>query len=362
MQILLDNIIYSKEQQGGISNYWKELTVAMQHQDDFAVKFFEEQNADENSCRQTLKISPEQLIQHPKPKSLVLARLLSISANQEGPFLYHSSFYRALKSNHSFVEVTTVHDFIHNYYLGRLNRLLHNKLKYSAIRRSKGIICVSHNTYNDLKKFCPTGPHQKVEVIHCGVSDDYYPLTDNNNKVGIPERFLANGYMLYVGSRAPYKNFNFVLSLLKEMPTQHLVVVGSPFFAEEIKPEHVDLLDRVLVLSNINNERLNELYNSADALLYPSSYEGFGIPVIEAMKAGCPVLALDRSSISEIAKGAGLLFDALDQNAFKKQMELIKVNSEFKKEIIANGIKQARKFSWKRCGEITANFYREIYK
>jgi glycosyltransferase involved in cell wall biosynthesis len=361
MKILLDNIIYSKERQGGISNVFSELTTFLQKFPEIDLKFIEEINADLNGCRQKIDIEIQQIINHKTIKPLFLSRLLPISIDLKEPFLYHSSYFRAIKGPKNYSEVTTIYDFVHDYYESFLKKTIHNNLKFGAVKRSNGIICISENTYKDLKKFCPPKKHQKVEIIHCGVSEDYFPILDESNIKSNHKIYnLENGFLLYIGSRASYKNFNFTVKLLSELTEFKLVVVGQPFTEKEKQLIGPNLLSRITLISGVDNQTLNILYNKAYALLYPSSYEGFGIPVIEAMKAGCPVIALNSSSIPEVAGDAGILLEKTEIRPFIDKIDLLK-NKDFRSDLIGKGLKQAKNFSWDKCNRETLAFYKEIY-
>ena len=361
MNILFDNIIYSKERQGGISNVFSELTTYLQKFSDIDLKFIEELNADLNGCRQKLTIDKNQIINHITIKPLILSRLLPIPIKITDPFLYHSSYFRAIKGPKNYSEVTTIYDFVHDYYESFLKKTIHNNLKFSAIKRSAGIICISENTYKDLKRFCPPKKHQKVEIIHCGVSEDYFPILDESYIKSNTEIYnIENGYLLFIGSRASYKNFNFLIKLIEKLTEFKLVVVGQPFSEKEKQLIGPNLLNRITLISGVNNQTLNFLYNKAFALIYPSSYEGFGIPVIESMKAGCPVIALNSSSIPEVAGDAGILLEKTEIQSFIDKIDLLK-NKDFRADIIGKGLKQAKNFSWEKCNQETLAFYKEIY-
>lgn len=362
MKIILDNIIYSKVNQGGVSNYWFELSKYLMDQTEEEIFFYEELNAIANFHRQQLHIPNDTLLPIKNRRFSILSRILPIEHINDDFFIYHSSFYRPLKGASKHSEVTTIHDFTHNYFSPIQKRIVHNQLKYSAIKRSKGVICISHNTYNDLKKFCPLRSDQKVEIIHNGVSNDYFPIkTYSNLEIEFFNKNKIEGdYVIYIGTRTNYKNFFFVIELLKEIKDLKLVVVGSQLTNSEKKFFNSDLLKRTIIFSNISNIELNLLYNNATALIYPSSYEGFGIPIIEAMRASCPVIALDNSSIKEVAGNAAILLKHLEIPKFIENIEYLRKNVDFRIDKIAKGVEQSQPFSWDKCCQETHNFYQEI--
>ena len=363
MKIVLDNVIYSRVSNGGVSNYWYELSkFLLQEEDKKDLMFVDSKLGENNFHRKQLSFDTEQIIVEKKPTSELVSKLLPLKISLNHYYLYHSSYYRNLSTNDKHVEVTTVHDFIHNFYSSLLKRTIHNKLKYESINNANGIICISESTYRDLKRFCPPRKNQKVAIIHNGVSEDYFKIDSTN---AIQENFLnfydlKRKYLLFIGSRANYKNFAFVLELLKAMPELKLVVVGPPLTKKEVGGIAQELSQRITLINNIKNEELNLLYNFAEAFIYPSSYEGFGIPIIEAMRAGCPVMALNNSSITEISGNAGILFNDLAVNDFKSSLFRLRENS-FKDDLIERGYEQSKKFSWKKCCQETHDFYKEIY-
>jgi glycosyltransferase involved in cell wall biosynthesis len=358
MKIILDNIIYSNVTQGGVSNYWFELSKFLLEKEQDEISFYEESNSKLNFHRSQLFIPENQIINNESSSVFsIKRRLSSVEIKREDHFLYHSSYYRPISGCNNFSEITTVHDFTHDYYSSFLKRLVHNKMKYGCIKRAKGIICISENTYTDLIKFCPPNKNQKVRIIPNGVSDDYYKIEEENCLENLQ---INRPYLLYVGSRENYKNFSFVVKLLKEISNINLVIVGSNFSKNELRLFDKESLKRTAIISNVTNKDLNILYNYAHALVYPSSYEGFGIPIIEAMKAGCPVLSLQNSSIIEVSGNAAILLKELNIELFKKALIAL-YNPDFRKEIIGKGILQAKKYSWDKCLKETYEFYKEVY-
>lgn len=361
MKLVFDNIIYSKEKQGGITNYWYEIGSRALKDDSYDCFFYEEADSMSNYCRELLTIPQERLIDH-SYKSLMLARLTSIKVPFDDYFIYHSSYYRGVKASGNYSEVTTVHDFTHNYYASYHKKVFHNYLKYNTIKRSDGIICVSENTSNDLHKVFGSLKNKEVTVIHNGVSDDYYPIVNlNNADLSFYNSLNLNGakYLLFVGGRTSYKNFNFVLELLDELKDYKLVVIGNDFNKHEKKFISKEIRERIIVTHHINNHKLNVLYNNAHCLIYPSSYEGFGIPLIEAMRAGCPVIALNKSSVPEIAGNGAILIDDLNVSVFKQSVDKLN-NASVRSELIDMGLDQSKKYSWDKCAAETFEFYKHI--
>lgn len=360
MKILLDNIIYSKTKNGGVSNYWFELSNYLLKQTQDEIGFFEENEGLLNFHRKMLSIPSESILQH--GTFPIAARLFPINYKSEEKFIYHSSYYRGLVGSRNMMEVTTVYDFIHNYYSSFYKKTIHNNLKYNAIKRSKGVICISKNTYNDLQKFCPTKAHQKAEVIYVGVSDDYYPIKEfsKNQLTFLKNNHIEDAFLLFVGGRTNYKNFNFVASVLNENKDLKLVVVGGGAFTEEeIKLFSKNALERVQFIGSANNDELNVLFNSAAALIYPSSYEGFGIPVVEAMRAGCPVIGLDNATIREVAENSAILLKSLNLNDFNNNKTNL-FNTSYRTEIIEKGLIESQKYSWEKCNKETHEFYKSL--
>jgi len=366
VKILLDNIIYSKTRNGGISNYWFELSNYLLKLNTEDIFFYEEKGASINFHRSQLAL-PKDKIRYTNNKIdfSLLDRFLSVKLKKQefnDFFLYHSSFYRPIQGVENFKEITTVHDFTHDYFFPKHKQILHNHLKYSAINRSNGIICISENTYKDLKKFCPPTKGQKVQIIYNGVSDDYFKI---NEDFIVTDKYLVHSnimtpYLLYIGSRVKYKNFSFVAKLMNELPYMNLVIVGNNLSKSEINLFNKESLKRIIIKNNVDNSELNKLYNFAHALIYPSSYEGFGIPVIEAMKAGCPVLSLKNSSIVEISGNAAILFEELNILKFKTAIKELNKES-FRKEFIEKGLLNSKKYNWDKCCKETYEFYKEVH-
>jgi glycosyltransferase involved in cell wall biosynthesis len=362
MKLFFDNIIYTKSNNGGVSNYWFELTSYFLKQSEFETRFFESPTDLDNFHRKQLVIDNDKLISINR-KSNIINRVLPLSYSSNEFFIYHSSYYRNLIGSKNKIEVSTIHDFTHDFFAPFINKKIHNHLKYNAIKRSKGLICISKNTYSNLKYFCPPKSNQKTEVIYNGVSDDYFNILNFNS---VEEHFIKlllpnNDFLLYVGSRANYKNFNYVISMLNNQSDLSLVVVGGGNFnKKELKLlEKLMQNNRITFISTLSNKELNILYNKAFAFIYPSFYEGFGLPLIEAMRAGCPIIALDNPINNEITEGNAVLLNDLSFLTFKNEIQKLK-SLDYRNQLIENGFLFSKKYSWAKCCNETKEFYQSL--
>ncbi|MDO3642469.1 glycosyltransferase family 1 protein [Mucilaginibacter sp. L3T2-6] len=344
MDLVYDNIIYSLQTAGGISTYWSELSKRLLR-DNVNLLFVESDN--NNIARNNVYIDKHQLISRNK-YPLIIERFLTLKlSNIKHEFIFHSSYNR-ITDNPLASQVTTIHDFVHEKFYGSPRKNVHSYQKNKALYAARKIISVSENTKHDLLALHPHIDPEKIKVIYNGVSDDFFIIKDAK-KQGRP-------YLLFIGSREFYKNFEFVINLIKELPDFDLYVVGRPFNKQEARLISA-LEKRIKIFVNICNAELNKLYNSAFALLYPSSYEGFGIPLLEAMRAGLPFVALNKSSIAEVAGKAGELIDQLDIDDVKHALEEIANN---RKKYILEGLEQSANFSWERCYQETVGLYKEL--
>jgi mannosyltransferase len=351
--IVFDNIIYKLQRFGGISTYWFELTRHLLSDPYFNSSFIE--YAHENVYKRSLGMQDS--IENRNILPLLLERFVSPSIQCiKKPFIFHSSYNR-YSTNPNARNVTTVHDLIHHKFYGGVRSILHNYQKGKAISQSSAIIAVSHNTKRDLLDIYPSLDPEKVWVIHNGVSSDYHVIDQASYRYEFPSEVLNEKFIICVSSREPYKNFPFAVEVLAGIPDYKLYIVGPVLKEGEIELLNRRIGDRWSSFTSISNTALNELYNHATAMIYPSSYEGFGIPVLEAMKAGCPTVTLNTSSIPEVAGSAAVMIDELDVGEFVRGFDVLLNN---RKEYVNNGFIQAGKFSWDKCYQETSALYRKI--
>ncbi|HHQ4512173.1 TPA: glycosyltransferase family 4 protein [Aeromonas hydrophila] len=325
--VQIDDIIYRlQSSKGGVSVYFDQLISGLE--------------------RSTLNYK---VVGHEmKNRFLDRYRYCQIGFEEEGVF--HSSYYRLPDKRRKLKVVTTVHDFTYEKFVTGPAKWVHSWQKNRAIRNSDLVICVSYNTAKDLQQYCPVDP-SKIRVIYNGVSDIYHPIDAVSNE-------QIQQAVVFVGARSGYKNFTLAVESVAVVPSLQLQIIGGGKLSEdEIKHLERYLPDRYCWLGRLSDEELNQTYNQAYALLYPSSYEGFGIPVIEAMRAGCPVIAVNVSSIPEVAGDAAILVNEPTVAAFSDALIKLPV---MRKQLITAGLAQAAKFSWERCFEETLAVYNEL--
>ncbi|MBD5311279.1 MAG: glycosyltransferase family 4 protein [Bacteroides sp.] len=338
MKYLLDNIIFSLQKAGGISIVWQNLikNLLPLTQD---IEFIE-YDTNFNIFRKDLEI-PSSKIDAIKSFHPLFSQLRTPLIKNSDPFIFHSSYFRTCK-NPKAINVTTVHDFIYEQGIPTLKQKIRIKLNYRAIRNSDAIVCVSENTKHDLLRFVPDVDIKKIHIIYNGVSEDYYTLPN----IPYPE---YKDYLLFIGGRQGYKNFNFVTHSIKHTSWK-LLICGQNLSKQEKLLLESTLPNRYKILTFPSNKELNKIYNSVYALVYPSSYEGFGIPILEAQRASCPVIALNTSSIPEVIGSTPLLMQELTPEEFIIRLNYLN-NQSVKKQVIAAGLENSKRFSWRKMAQ-----------
>lgn len=350
MDIIFDNIIFNLQKAGGISAVWKELIEHTQGYEDLNLRFLEYEGSTDNIFRRELSI-PSNNIDLKKGSLLGIKRYLNPSVDAKEPFVFHSSYFRTC-SNKNAKNISTVHDFTYEYFMTGMQQRVHTWQKNCALLNSDIVVCISENTKKDVLKFVPGIDESKIRVIYNGVSEDYRQV-DTHRWDSLGE------YVIFVGSRQPYKQFQFTVEATKDTPYKLAIVGGKLSEAEVAFLDRTIGRDKYVYTGFLSNEELNELYNQAVCLAYPSAYEGFGIPVLEAQRAGCPVIAYNASSIPEVIGETPLLLNSLTVSEFHDKLNLLKQNS-VRKEIVEAGLINSKRFSWKKMGEEYVELYKEL--
>jgi len=261
----------------------------------------------------------------------------------------------------SFIEIRPLTDRLVSIEIRPLTDRL---VKYivKLLRYSDNIICVSENTRKDLHGFIDVDP-KKVRVIYHGIDHEFFKPRDKleaRRRLGLP---LDRPVILNVGSEESRKNIPVLLKsfkkLLNDVPNALLVRVGQRVAYIEKLINSLGLNDKVLYRRASPNE-VALYYNAADLLCFPSYYEGFGNPPLEAMASGLPVIAGNRTSIPEVVSHAGILLDPFDVEGFAYWMREVLMNEDLRNKLSEAGYKRSMNFSWEKCARETLEVYREV--
>jgi glycosyltransferase involved in cell wall biosynthesis len=252
-------------------------------------------------------------------------------------------------------QIVTVHDLIplkypelspkwKYYYLYALPFLL---------KQSQGIICVSEFTKQDIVENYRLNP-DSINVVYNGYAQDlFYPQADP----AILQQYNLNKYLLYVGDMRFYKNLTRCLKAFDSLPFKdyQFVITGKKdnFFYPEIERQTAQLAakERIIFLDYVPTETLPSLYSMAQALVFASLYEGFGLPVLEAMACGCPVITSKVTSIPEVGGDSVLYVDPYDVDSIAQGMYQILTNPELRTNLSHQGLARAKLFSWEKTAE-----------
>ena len=262
--------------------------------------------------------------------------------------------------------IISVHDIYPYKYPEKHLPLLYNifaKKCVEFIKYADRIIASSKYTKDDIVKTFEIDP-QKIEVIHFGLDHQLFKPRDKNEcrkRLGLP---LSKNIILHVGNETPRKNVSLLIQAFHKLHNLAndvmLVRIGERKKGTYDLIKGLGLENSVLYFNGISDEELAYSYNAADLFVFPSIGEGFGIPPLEAMASGCPVIGGDRTSTPEIVGNGGVLIDPFDRVGFVRWMENIVRNENLRKELSQKGIKQASKFSWEKCAKQTLEVYKKV--
>ena len=279
----------------------------------------------------------------------------------KNPNIIHETYYPVffLKNNKS-KYVTTIHDMIYEKFSEyRLKKKIIIDAKKKSIIRSDHIVCVSENTKKDLMSIYNID-EKKISVIYPGLFNTE-KIVDNLN---FEKRIFSEKYILYVGSRNFHKNFIFFIKAFcktKIKKKLNIVCFGGGTPSNEEYKIFKDLeISNNLKFYNGSDEDLANLYFHAEFFVYPSLYEGFGVPPLEAMYFNCPVLSSNSSSLPEAVGEAALTFNPYNELDMIKKMELISEDEKLRKKLILLGKERVKKFSWKSCAEKNYKVYSDL--
>lgn len=362
-KVVFDDQIFCWQEFGGVSRYFYELAKRVAKGENFSASVVAPLYVNRYLAEGEVKVKGLHI---PKVRNSgrIISALNGLVApaliRSERPDVLHETYYYRRRSlaPRGCPTVVTVFDMTHekfpDYFLARDHT---SEAKRASVMRADRVICISANTQRDLIDILGVAP-EKTAVIHLGFTltspvASTVPLTNNRP------------FLLYVGPRGGYKNFDALLNAYASSAALRnnfsLVAFGGGRFstAEAERIQAFGLTDTVRQMSG-DDALLSMLYRQAAAFVYPSLYEGFGIPPLEAMGFDCPVICSNTSSIPEVVGDAARLFDPMDSDALRVAIEAVVGSPDLCDDLVRRGRERIQHFSWDRTAIETMELYREL--
>lgn len=272
---------------------------------------------------------------------------------------------------HSGKLLITIHDLAHFRYpecFGKFERIRSKILIPLNAKKADGIVTVSNYSKQDIIRALHI-PSKKIEITHDGANENFKPIEDNEAIVNTLRSYGIKGnYILSVGRLDPRKNLIRLIKafskLKKEMKISHkLIIVGSKeylFSDSEIERVSSKFKRDIIMTGYVPTALLPVFYSSADVLVYPTLFEGFGLPCLEAMKCGCPVVSSNTSSIPEVVGDAGILINPTDIFDISAAIYKVINDPKLRSEMRRKGLQRAKSFSWDETARRTLEIYNKI--
>lgn len=365
MKIAFDHQIFTAQNYGGISRYFNILAKEFLNKKN-EVKIFA--GFHRNSYIDDLSdvvVEGWRIKSYPPKTGRVFGCINNIYSDfrikKWQPDIVHETYY---SDNHKYSKsnvksVVTAYDMIHElypkYFVNDRKTTRNKKISFDRVDQ---IIAISHSTKKDLINIFGID-EKKITVVHLGVDINQFSSVNSKRIVEFP-------YILYVGNRGGYKNFSGFLKAFSQSNSLkknfRIIAFGGGCFNKE----ELELIrelkigeDNIFQLSG-GDKVLQNLYEYAVAFVYPSLYEGFGLPPLEAMSAGCPVISSNSSSMPEVVRNAGRYFDPTSIDEMQSSIEDVVFSEDLRKKLIDSGYLNIKDFSWKKCSDKTLDVYRGL--
>jgi len=366
MRIAFDNQIFGWQEYGGISRYCYELaqelaTTCGQEVAVFAPLYVNRYLAGAPAALRVIGMPAPCLPKSGRLYRFVNSLIAAPLVKRFRPEIFHETYYAASRrAPKGACTILTVHDMIHERFKDSFSTFdPASREKALAAKRADHVICVSEQTRRDLVELLDIDP-ARTSVVHLGFSLTASPTVEANAAPA------ARPFLLYVGKRGGYKNFEALLQAVAASPRLSTDFDLVCFGGGRLTAKELGLMqrfsiphDRVRQVSG-SDAVLAGLYRSAHALVFPSLYEGFGMPPLEAMSFDCPVICSGVSSIPEVVGDAAEMFDPHDLDAMRETIERVVGDDSLRQSLIARGRKRIEAFSWQRCARETLNVYNHV--
>jgi len=366
MKVLYDHQILSKQIYGGISRYFVELMKNFKDDDEIEYKISLEysnnyylkqlDNLSYKSFLGNISFQGKHIILN------ILNKKVSKEYISKGDYdVFHPTYYDPYFLDYIGRKpfILTIYDMIHEIYPEMFSsKDKTSERKKTLAQKAIKIIAISENTKRDIIKFLGIDEN-KIEVIYLGNSFNI-KKDDKTINVMIPKK-----YILFVGSRRGYKNFELFIEaispLLDDDVKLNVVCAGGGKFndTEIEKLKNLKIKDKVFYYSG-SDSVLAYLYQKAVTFVFPSFYEGFGIPILESFACGCPVICSRTSSLPEVAGDAAIYFDPTDKFSISRSIQKVIYDNNLRNQLIYKGYQRVKEFTWEKTAKKTKILYEDI--
>jgi glycosyltransferase involved in cell wall biosynthesis len=363
MKIFFDHEIFYQQKYGGITSYFSNLGKQLV-QKGIDIKFISPVHKSFNLDKLPKKIVIGKRISYPgflNPIVNIINNQLSNRIYKKlNPKIIHRTYFSKKKFNNNFQNIITFYDITHE--LSKTKEIENEKfklIKKDNIKNSDHILCPSKTIKKDLIEYFNVN-ESKISVTY--FSSDYEKISDSELK---KKKELQN-YLLFVGNRSGYKNFkNFISAYAQSNKLKKdfkILIFGGEnknICGKDVIIENKLSYDSVKFVSG-TNEYLQYLYKNVRALIYPSHYEGFGIPLIEAMRSGCPLVSSNGGALREVAGDGINFFNPNDLDDITNKIESLVYSEDNISQNIKYGLERCDHFSWSNCADKTIEAYKKI--
>jgi len=373
MKVFIDGLIFGRQQRGGISRMWAECLDRLPGLG-VDIQLLIPWRSDNDSLRRLLvergkfaRIQrdfffwPRRIFERTEIRSRILERLYL----GKGVQIFHSTYYSTV-NRAGVCKVVTVPDVILELFADEFPSRwarLGIETKRQALINADAVVTISEVSKQDILKMYPSIPETRIKVIPLGVtqaspdSEAAFPHLAARYRLPIE----SGSYFLFVGLRGGYKNFDLLTRLAVQLQQQEnffVCVGGEDPGAERRSLESRGVGNRFAFIRDVDNGELHSLYRHARALIFPSLYEGFGLPLLEAMAHDCPVLCSDIAVFREVAADAAIYFDPRDLQSLTAAIDTLQGGD--RQEMIRRGRRKCGRFSWDIAAVKLVNLYRNL--
>lgn len=356
MKIFFDYQIFLLQKYGGVTTYYVNLVnqlIKKNYKSKIIAPFYISQ-FDNNIIKNNVIVG-KKINQIPRFTTKIITNFNDLFfeyyVKKNKPQIIHLTYYNKIFNLNKVKKIITAYDLIHEKFYKK------SMIKKKSMGVADHIICISKNTQRELVDYYKIDP-KKTSVVYLASKFHYSKNASSVEKL--------DPYLLFVGDRFKYKNFhNFIKSISRSRLLKNrikIICFGTfPFTKDELnlfRAEEIQINN--IIFLNGDDELLKKLYLNSVALVYPSLYEGFGLPIIEAMSLGCPVCCSNTSSIPEVAGEAANYFDPSNIENMTNSIEEVVFSSEKRNELIKRGFVQNEKFSWDKSTNDTLKIYNSV--